>query len=156
IRIAQAFAPDSDAADVFKQSNLWTRADFGSKAPGLDWDAYFQSAGLADQGDFIVWQPSALTGVSALVRSESVDVWKDYLRFHLVEHYASVLPRAVSTEHFAFYGSILAGAQHMPERSREAIAATNGALGQAVGQLYTQRYFPPEAKARAQAMVGDL
>jgi len=155
-RIAQAFAPDSDAADVSKQNNPWKRAHFGSKAPGLDWGAYFQSAGLAHQQDFIVWQPSAVIGVSALVRDESIDVWKDYLRFHLLEHYASVLPKAVAAEHFAFYGTILSGAQQMPDRSMEAIAATNGALGQAVGQLYTQRYFPPEAKARAQAMAKDL
>jgi len=156
IRIAQAFAPDSDAADVFKQNNPWKRADFGTKAPGLDWDAYFQSAGLGEQRDFILWQPSAVIGVSALVRSESIDVWKDYLRFHLLEHYASVLPKAVAAEHFAFYGTVLSGSQEMPDRSQEAIAATNGALGQAVGQLYTQRYFPPDAKTRAQAMVKDL
>jgi predicted metalloendopeptidase len=156
IRIAQAFAPDSDAADAVKQNNPWKRADFGTKAPGLDWDAYFQSAGLAEQRDFIVWQPSAVIGVSALVRNESIDVWKDYLRFHLLEHYASVLPKAVAAEHFAFYGTIMSGAQQMPDRNKEAVAATNGALGQAVGQLYTQRYFPPEAKARAQAMVNDL
>ncbi len=156
VRIAQAFAPNSDAADVFKQNNLWKRADFDAKAQGLDWDAYFQSAGLAEQRNFIVWQPSAVIGVSALVRDESIDVWKDYLRFHLLEHYASVLPKAVAAEHFAFYGTILSGAQQMPDRSKEAIAATNGALGQAVGQLYTQRYFQPEAKVKAQAMVSDL
>jgi putative endopeptidase len=156
IRIAQAFAPDSDAADVFKQNNPWKRTDFGAKAPGLDWDSYFRSAGLAEQQDFIVWQPSAVIGVSALVRDENIDVWKDYLRFHLLEHYASVLPKAIAAERFRFYGAILSGAQQMPDRSKEAIAATNGALGQAVGQLYTQRYFPPEAKARAQAMANDL
>jgi predicted metalloendopeptidase len=156
IRIAQAFAPDSDAADVFKQNNPWKRADFDAKAPGIDWGAYFQSAGLAEQRDLIVWQPSAVIGISALVRSESIDVWKEYLRVHLVEHYASVLPKAIAAEHFAFFGTILLGAQQLPDRSKEAIAATNGALGQAVGQLYTQRYFPAEAKARAQAMVKDL
>ncbi len=156
IRIAQAFAPDSDAADVFKQNNPWKRTDFGTKAPGLDWDAYFQSAGLAGQREFNVWQPSAVIGISALVRDDSIEVWKNYLRFHLLEHYASVLPKAVATEHFAFYGTIMSGAQQMPDRSKEAIAATNGALGQAVGQLYIERYFRPEAKVRAQAMVHDL
>jgi putative endopeptidase len=90
------------------------------------------------------------------VESEGVDVWKDYLRCHLIEHYASVLPKAVAAEHFAFYGSILSGTQQPPDRNKSAMAATNGALGQAVGQLYTQRYFPPEAKTKAQAMVGDL
>ena len=156
IRIAQAHAPDSDAADVFKQNNPWKRADFSVKAPGMDWDAYFKSAGVAGQSEFIVWQPSAVTGTSALVGSESIDLWKDYLRFHLIEHYASVLPKAVAAEDFAFYGTILSGAQQTPDRSKDAIAATNAALGQAVGQLYTQRYFPPEAKAKAQAMVADL
>jgi predicted metalloendopeptidase len=156
IRMAQRFAPDADAADVFKQNNPWKRADFGVKAPGLDWDAYFKAAGLAGQSDFIVWQPSAVTGISVLVESESIDGWKDYLSFRLIEHYASVLPKAVATEHFAFYGTILSGAKRAPDRANDAIAATNAALGQAVGKLYTQRYFPPEAKAQAQSMVGDL
>src|SRR5262249_32327108 len=130
--------------------------EFDSKAPGMDWDAYFTAAGVADQRDFVVWQPSAVTGISALVGSESVDLWKDYLRFHLVEHYSSVLPKAVAAEDFAFYGKILSGAQQPADGGRLAIAATNAALGQAVGQLYTQRYFPPEAKAKAQAMAEDI
>ena len=156
IRIAQSHAPDSDAADVFKQNNPWNRADFATRAPGMDWDAYFKAAGVAEQPEFVVWQPSAVTGTSALVASEGIDVWKDYLRFHLIEQYASVLPKAVNAEHFAFYGAVLSGMQQRQERGQDAIAATNAALGQAVGELYTQRYFPPEAKARAQAMVADL
>jgi putative endopeptidase len=147
-RMAQAHAPDSDAADVFKQNNPWKRADFGVKAPGMDWDAYFSAAGVAGQSEFIVWQPSAVTGTSALVGREGIDLWKDYLKFHLIAHYASVLPKAVS--------AILSDSQPAPDRSKDAIAATNAALGQAVGQLYTQKYFPPEAKAKAQAMVADL
>jgi putative endopeptidase len=156
IRMARVHAPDSDGADVFKQNNPWKRSDFSAKAPGMDWDAYFKSAGVAGQSEFIVWQPSAVTGTSTLVGSEDIDLWRDYLKFHLIEHYASVLPKAVAVEHFAFYGKILSGMQQMPDRSDDAIRATNAALGQAVGQLYTQRYFPPEAKAKAQAMVGDL
>jgi putative endopeptidase len=155
-QVARSFAPDSDATDVFKQNNPWKRSDFAVKAPGMDWDAYFKSAGLPGQSDFIVWQPSAVTGVSALVGGESIDVWKDYLRFHLVEHYASVLPAAIAHEHFAFNGNIVSNAQEAPGRKEDAFAATNGALGQAVGQLYAQRYFPPGAKTKAQAMVGDI
>ncbi len=156
VGIARAFAPDADAADVFKQNNPWKRPDFSVKAPGMDWNPYFQAAGLSQQSDFIVWQPSAVIGVSALVKSESNDAWKDYLRLHLLEHYASVLPRAVRTEHFAFYGSALSGEQRVPAREKLAIDATDGALGEAVGQLYTQKYFPPEAKAKAKAMAADL
>lgn len=156
VRIAHAFAPDSDAADVFKQNNPWKRADFDLKASGLDWNAYFQSAGLSEQENFIVWQPSAVIGISALVRSEGTDCWKNYLRLHLFEQYAIVLPKEVTAEHFAFYNTVLSTGRGRPDRATEAVAATNGALGQAVGQLYTQRYYPPEAKAKAQAMVRDL
>jgi predicted metalloendopeptidase len=155
-RIAQAFAPDFDAADTFKQNNSWKRAEFPAKAPGMDWDTYFKAAGLAGQSDFVVWQPSAITGASALVASESIEVWRDYLTFHLIEHYSSVLPKAVRDEHLAFYGTILAGAQKPVERGDDALAATNAALGQAVGQLYTQKYFSSEAKSQAQAMVANL
>ena len=109
--IARSHAPDADAADVFKQNNPWKRADFGSKAPGMDWNAYFRAAGLAAQSDFIVWQPTAVIGTSALVDREGIDAWKDYLLFHLIEHYASALPGTVAAEDFAFYGTILSGAQ---------------------------------------------
>ena len=156
IRLAQAHAPDSDAADVFKQNNPWKRADFDTKAPGMDWKAYFKSAGVDDQPEFVVWQPSAVAGTSALVASEEIAVWKDYLKFHLIEHYASVLPKAFAAQDFSFYGAIISGEQKMADRGDLGIVATNAALGQAVGQLYTQRYFPPEAKAKAQAMVADL
>src|ERR1700749_1213567 len=73
VGIARAFAPDSDAADTFKQNNPWKRADFDQKAPGLDWNAYFQAAGLSAQQNFIVWKPSDVIGVSALVRAEGLD-----------------------------------------------------------------------------------
>jgi predicted metalloendopeptidase len=156
IRIAEAFAPEADAADVFKQNNPWKRADFPAKAPGMDWDAYFRSAGLAEQSDFLVWQPSAVTGVSALVgagieKNRNLERWKDYLRLHLLEHYASVLPKSLASEHAA-----LARQAQAPDRDKAAISATNAALGHAVGQLYTLRHFPPEAKARAQEMARDL
>jgi predicted metalloendopeptidase len=148
IRMAQAHAPDSDASDVFRQNNPWKRTDFSVKAPGMDWNAYFRSAGIVGQTELIVWQPSAVTGTSALIGSESIDAWKDYLNFHLIAHYASVLPKSVA--------ATLSETQPMPDRNADAIAATNAALGQAVGDLYVQRYFPPAAKAKAQAMVGDL
>lgn len=155
-KIAHAFAPDSDAADVSKQNNPWKRADFGIKAPGMDWQAFFESAGLGGQSEFIVWQPSAVTGISTLIQSEALEEWKDYLRFHLIEHYAVVLPKSALAEGPASSAAANPKAPQMPKREEVAIAATNGALGQAVGQLYVQRYFPPEAKAKAQAMARNL
>jgi len=149
VALAKAHAPDSDGADVSKQNNPWKRADFARKAPGLDWDAYFKAAGLSGQADFLVWQPSAVTGTAALAASEGLDVWKDYLTVHLIDHDASVLPKAVADEHAAFFGPA-------PPRPEAAIAATNAALGQAVGQLYARRWFSPEDKAKAKAMASGL
>jgi putative endopeptidase len=154
--MARAQVSDADAADVFKQNNPWKRADFSAKAPGMDWDAYFRGAGIPSQQDFLVWQPSATTGTSALVASENLETWKDYLRFHLIEHYAPVLPKNIRAEDFAFYGAVLNGATEPPAREKTAIAATNAALGQAVGQLYCDKYFPPASKAAAQAMGANL
>src|SRR5262249_40621226 len=148
-KIARAFAPAEDAADAFKQNNMWKRSDFAVKSPGMDWEAYLGSAGLGEQSEFVVWQPSAVAGISVLVDAVATDAWKNYLRFHLIEHYADVLPKAIRAEHTAFC-ALLAASPQPPDRNKAAITATNGALGQAVGQLYTQRYFPPEAKAAAE------
>ena len=156
VGIARAFAPDSDAADTFKQNNPWKRADFDQKAPGLDWNAYFQAAGLSAQQNFIVWQPSDVIGVSALVRAEGLDVWKNYLCVRLIDRYAAVLPKNIADEHSAFYSKVSSSGGGKSDREADAIAAANGALGLAVGQLYARQYFPPESKVRVQAMVRDL
>jgi len=155
-KIARAHATREDSADVVKGNNVWTRADFASKAPGLDWAAYFSAAGLDDQPRFIVWHPSAATGESALVASEPVDVWKDYLKYQTFNHWSGLLPKAWTTERFEFYGKTLSGTPQMPVRWKRGINVTGGALGDAVGRAYVAKYFPPEAKAKVEAMVADL
>ncbi len=142
--------------DVRKGNNHWRREDFDSRAPGMDWAAYFDAAGLGRQKDFVVWQPSAFTGISALVASEPLETWKEYLTFRAVEHAAEVLPKAFAEENFAFYGRVLDGTPEMMERWRLGVDATNEALGDAVGKLYVQKYFPPSEKSRAQAMVRNI
>jgi predicted metalloendopeptidase len=154
--MAEAHWSRKDTGDLEKGNNHWARADFAKLAPGMDWDAYFTAAGLNDQPRFLVWQPSAVTGLSALVVEEPLEVWRDYLTFHAVEHFAAVLPKAVMDERFAFHGKVLAGIQQLRPRTKRAIAATSNALGEAVGRLYVEKHFPPESKARIQAMVANL
>jgi putative endopeptidase len=146
----------ADSEDIEKANNTWTRADFDAKAPGLDWQTYFEAAGLDKQPSFIVWQPSAVTAEAVLVNSVPVEIWKDYLAYHLIENYAGVLPKAFAVERFAFFGKTLTGATEQRPRDQRAIAVVNGILGDAVGKVYAQRYFPPEAKAQAQALVDNL
>jgi predicted metalloendopeptidase len=155
-RIARAHWTREQSADVQKANNPWKRVDFDAKAPGLDWAAYFKAAGLDGQQDFIVWQPGAITGEAALVASEPIDTWKTYLRYQVLNHWSSVLPKSFAAERFEFYGRVLSGTLQMPERWKRAIASTNGAMGDAVGRMYVRQYFSPEAKTKAQAMVADL
>jgi len=155
-KIAKAHGPRVDSEDVHKANNRWKRADFAKKAPGLDWSAYFKTAGLEAQDDFYVWQPGAIAGISALVASEPVDVWKDYLALRLIDRNSTILPKAFVDENFAFYGTALSGTPKIRDRWKRAVAATNGSLGEVVGKLYVEKYFPPESKAKIEAMVGDL
>ena len=155
-KMAQVHSTRVDSEDVHKANNPWSKAEFVTKAPGLDWEVYFKAAGLGDQGKYIVWQPGAVTGLSALVASEPVAVWKDWATFHAVDHYAGVLPKAFVAERFAFYGTALSGTPQIQDRWKRAIGATNSALGEVVGKLYTDAYFPPESKAKITAMVDDL
>jgi putative endopeptidase len=155
-KIARAHASREDSGDVQKANNLWRRAEFTQKAPGLDWPAFFEAAGLSSQDRFIVWQPSAITGEAALVASEPLETWKAYLQYQTLNHWSNLLPKAFAAERFDFYGKVLSGTEQIADRWKRAVAATNDALGDAVGKLYVDRYFGPDAKAKAQAMVADL
>ena len=155
-KIAQAHWTREASGDVSKANNHWTRAEFSSKAPGLDWDAYFAEAGLDQAPRFTVWQPSAITGISALTASEPIETWKDYLTFHAIQSRVPVLPSALYRQTFSFFGPVLSGAQKPRDRWKRAVSATNAALGYAVGRMYVARYFPPASKARAQEMVSNI
>ena len=155
-RIAQAHASRTDSADVQKANNAWTRAEFGRRAPGIDWASCLDAAGLQTAPEVIVWHPKAVTGIAALFGSEPIDVWRDYLTFHIADHYSSVLPKAFVDERFAFYGKTLSGTPQIRQRWERAIAITDDALGDAVGRLYVERHFPPEAKAQLQVVVRNI
>jgi endothelin-converting enzyme/putative endopeptidase len=154
--IAETHLALSESEDIHKANNPWKQADFIAKAPGLDWAEYFRGAGLSGQSTFIVWQPSAFTGESALVASAPLETWKDWLAFHVIEFYAGVLPKAFVDERFAFFGQALSGTPQQRPRWQRAIGIVDGFVGDDVGRLYAVRYFPPEAKAQAQAMVANI
>jgi putative endopeptidase len=154
--IAEKHISLEENEDIHKANNTWKQADFAAKAPGLDWAEYFRGAGLGKQASFIVWQPTAFAGESALVASISLETWKDWLAYHLIEDSAGALSKAFSDERFAFFGKTLAGVLEQRPRWQRGVALVNGLLGDAVGQIYAQRYFPPEAKSQAQAMVTTI
>ena len=154
--IAEKHLSLAESEDIHKANNTWRQSDFGAKAPGLDWAEYFRGAGLTKQATFIVWQPSAFAGESALVASESLDAWKDWLAYHQIEAGAGYLTKALAEERFAFFGKTLTGAQQQRPRWQRGVALVNAFLGDEVGKIYAKQYFPPESKARAEAMVANL
>ena len=154
--IAEKHRSLADNEDIHKANNFWKHTDFNRNAPGLDWAEYFRGAGLTKQKGFDVWQPEAFTAESALVASQPLSVWKDWLAFHLVDSYSGVLPKPFADERFAFFGNVLSGTPQQRPRWQRGVFMVNGLLGDAVGQIYAQRYFPPAAKAEAQAMVANI
>ncbi|MFN7983067.1 MAG: M13 family metallopeptidase [Vicinamibacterales bacterium] len=154
--LARAHWSREDSGDLKKTNTKWTRADFASKAPGLDWSTYFAAAGLEQQQAFIAWQSTAITGESALVASASLDDWKLYLRYLALNHWGNLLPRAFADEQFHFYGTTLSGTPTQSDRWKRGIGSTNGALGDAVGRIYADKYFPPASKRAVESMVTDI
>jgi len=155
-KIAKAHANVVDSSDVHKANNPWATADWAKKAPGIDWNQFFEAAGLKDQPTVFAWQPDAIRKLSALVASEPLPTWKDYLRFHTINHGAGLLPKAYADAAFAFYGTELQGTPKQSDRWKRAINSTNNNLGDAVGKIYADRYFPASSKEQVEGMVKNI
>lgn len=152
--IAQTHATREASADERNADNSWTRADFLRQAPGLDWSGFFAAAGLSKQRSIVVWQPSAVKGVAALVASQPLSAWLDYLRFHLIHAHADALPRAFADEALAAPGS--ATSRQHSSRAQRALEGTQQAMSGVLGRLYVERYFPADQKARVQAITANV
>jgi putative endopeptidase len=153
--IAETHSTSEASANDHNADNLWTRAEFARRAPGMDWPAFFAAAGLAKQNAFIAWQPSAVVGAASLVGSQSLDAWKDYLRFHVLNDHADVLPSAFRDQAQALRAAVTGQSQTVP-RVQRALEATQLAMGNAIGRMYVERFFPAEQKVRVQAIVANV
>jgi endothelin-converting enzyme/putative endopeptidase len=154
--IAQQQISLADSENIHKANNPWNTAEFSAKAPGLDWPEFLRAAGLDHESTIFVWQPSAITGEAALVKSQSLDAWKDLLAYHLIEEYAAGTSRALADERFDFFGKTINGTTEQRPRDYRGAMFVSGVLGDAVGEIYAQRYFSPEAKAQAEELVHNL
>ena len=154
-KIAKAHATRVESANV-TLAQPWQRDALATKAPGIDWPVLLEAAGLNDASTFIVWHPSAVKGLSALVAKEPLDAWKDWLALHTVNEVTGVLPKAFVDEGFAFYGKALNGTPEQRPRWQRGVDATSFALGEVVGKLYVARHFSADAKAKVRSMADDL
>ncbi len=125
-------------------------------APEIDWTAHFQLIGLQNPGDFIVCQPEFMTELGKMMNEISVDDWKIYLKWKVISSLASYLPGTFVNENFEFFGKTLSGQKAQRPRWKRVQGSTNGALSEAIGQMYVEKYFPAEAKKRMLDLVGNL
>jgi putative endopeptidase len=155
-RIAEAHWDKVENRNPVKIYNPMTVAELQKAAPGLDWKTFLQAASLGQVERLSISQPSEVTAVAKMYAEVPLEDWKLYFKLHALDDAAPVLPKAFRDARFAFRGTALTGAKEQKPRWQQAIAELNGALGEAVGQLYVAQYFPPEHKARMQALVGNL
>ncbi|MEO5820128.1 MAG: M13 family metallopeptidase [Vicinamibacteraceae bacterium] len=147
--IAETHATRQVSAVDRNADHQWSRADFARDAPGVDWAAWLEAAGLGGQPVIVAWQPSAVKGVAALVASRPLDAWKDYLRFHAIADHADVLPRALAEAAAEMRGD-------RRSRGERALAATQEAMADAIGELYVARHVPADQKARVHGIVANV
>ena len=148
--IARSHATEQESAKESNADHHWAQEDFPKQAPGLDWPVFFAAAGLGKQPDIVVWQPGAIKGAAALVAAQPLAAWQDYLRFHVIDDFADVLPRAFADAAAAFRATA------QDQRAQRAIDETSKALPDAVGQIYVARYFPATTKAKLQEIAGRV
>jgi putative endopeptidase len=155
-RIAKAHWTRQAQRDAEKRYNLWSRADFAAKAPGMDWDAFLKAAGFVNEQTFLVTQPSAISAAAAAVGAAPLTDWRDYLSYRVIRGFAPAGPAAFVQENFLFEDKTLAGTPQLPARWKRVGQITDRAMGHAVGRIYLANYFPPAVRAQAQTMVENI
>lgn len=125
-------------------------------SPNFPWSKFFAAQGIEAPAMFSLAQPEFQAEVSKMLADTPVDDWKSYLRFHALSDAAPFLSDAFAEENFNFYGKTLRGQQEMQPRWKRVLNTINEQMGEALGQLYVQVAFPPEAKASAKTLVQNL
>ena len=150
-KIAKAHETREESEDFAKGAQVWTRAELEKKAPGLDWGALPRRRPARQRGrSSTPIMPTSIPKLAALVGSEPLQNWKDWLAFHTINQQANVLPKPFRDASFAFYGTELTGTPQQRPRDKLALNATSNALQDAVGKAYVDKYFPASAKAEIQ------
>ncbi len=154
--LAKAGRSRVELRDANKNYNRFLTAELLEKYPALPWPVYFKASQISVPPYAIVGQPEFFTSLNQLVRERPFADWKVYLRWHLLHGSASFLPAVFERENFAFFGKTLSGQPEQEPRWKRAAHVVDGSIGEALGQLYVEKCFPPEARARMLELVNNL
>jgi putative endopeptidase len=155
-RLAQVSNSPEENRDPEATYHKMSISDLKHLAPAMDWDAFLSAVGYPGVRELNVHQPGFFSGLGGMLAAEHVDTWRIFLRWKLITGLAPFLDSRFDEENFAFYGRILNGQPAMKPRWKRVLATVNYALGDAVGRMYVERHFPPEAKDRMLALVENL
>jgi putative endopeptidase len=154
--MAKASTSRTDLRNPENRYHIYTVADFEKLAPAFDWSAYFKAIGIGHFDSLNVATPPFFKALSGLIASEPLESWKSYLRWHTLNGQATHLNKAIFDENFGFYGMTLAGQKEPTPRWKQCSSLTDEALGEAVGQDWVKKNFPPAAKASMDKLVAAL
>ena len=155
-RMAKAGRDNVALRDPASNYHKMSFADFTAEYAGFDWKTYFDTQDITDIEYLSVGQPEALKEALAVLKDTPVEVLKDWLQWQILEGAGSILGDEVYAEEFDFHSRIMTGAQEPQPRWKRSVNAVNGVLGEAVGQLYVEKYFPAANKARMEQLVKNL
>lgn len=154
--LAKASMTNVERRDPQKVYHKMSVADAQALTPHLSWDSYFQALGGPKLAEINIGQPDFFKALDGLLVSVPLADWKTYYRWHLLDRSAALLSDPYVQENFAFNGRILTGSKEIRPRWKRCTSAVDQQIGEALGQVYVQKYFPPEAKARALDLVHNL
>jgi putative endopeptidase len=154
--LAKASMSNVDRRDPNKTYHRMKLAELRTLTPNFSWESYFKATGHPQFAESNVGQPEFFKTLDAQLTATSLENWKTYLRWHLLDTAAPALTEKFVAEDFDFHGKTLRGAKEILPRWKRCVQATDRNLGEALGQAYVEKYFPPEAKAHALEMVHNL
>ncbi len=155
-KIADGHWSNVQNRDTEKTYNLKSYDEFKALMPDLNIDAWMSGTTLSGVEQVVVNQPDYLEKLNTLVTETSIDDWKTYYTWKLLDSSASYLPKKFDDENFKFYGTVLSGTTEQKDRWKRGISTVNGSIGELVGKVYIKSYFPPDAKKRMDNMIENL
>jgi endothelin-converting enzyme/putative endopeptidase len=154
--LAKEHWPPEKSRDMKAIYNPMDRAQMKALAPQFDWELIMKTSGLAQIPTVIMAQTTAIAATGKMLESVPLETWKDWMAFHFVSDHAAYLPKAFDEASFNFFSKTLNDVPQQRLRWKRGVQIVNGALGEAVGQIYVARHYPPESQAKMAELIGDL
>ena len=155
-RLAKAFRSNVELRDPEANYNKMSMEQLKNDYPSFEWDTYLNGLGLKDVKEIIVGQPNSLKESADVIATLPIDKQRIYLQWKLIDDAASSLSDEIEAQNFDFYSRTMRGVQEQQPRWKRAVSVVGSVLGEAVGQMYVEKYFPAEAKTRMTELVGNL